>query len=201
MERAEFVDRYSPVIRAYLGARWRGTPLLQEMDDAVQDVFVDCFAENGALARVEQGRPGGFRAFLYGVVRNVALRIETRRNGRKETQAESGFEAAADDISPGEAFDRAWALSIVRLAAQRMAERAAGDERALRRVELLRLRFSEGRPMREISAAWGVGARQLEYEYERAREEFSAALHEVVRLHHSVADVAAECARLLTYLA
>ena len=29
--RAEFARRYEPVIRAYLGARWRGTPLLGEL--------------------------------------------------------------------------------------------------------------------------------------------------------------------------
>jgi RNA polymerase sigma-70 factor (ECF subfamily) len=40
-DREEFAHRYAPVLRAYLAARWRGAPLLQDLDDAVQDVFVE----------------------------------------------------------------------------------------------------------------------------------------------------------------
>jgi len=196
VDRAEFAHRYAPVIRAYLGARWRGNPLAQEIDDAVQDVFLDCFAENGALARVDPGRAGGFRAFLFGVVRNIARRVEARR---KEVQPPSGFDAAAREEPLSGVFDRAWAQSIMRQAGELMAERARSGERARRRVELLRLRFAEGRPMRDIAAAWRADPRQLEYDYDRAREEFAAALHEVVRRHHPEGDAAAECARLLEY--
>ena len=196
MDRAEFARRYAPVIRACLGARWRGSALAQEIDDAVQDVFLDCFAENGALARVDPGREGGFRAFLLGVVRNVAKRVEARR---KEAQPPSGFDAASPDEPFTDAFDRAWAQSIMRQAGERMAERARADARARRRVELLRLRFSEGHPMREIAALWGADPREIEYDYDRAREEFTAALHEVVRAHHPDGDAEAECARLLEY--
>ncbi len=61
-DRDTFGQRYEPVIRAYLGARWRGTPRIEELDDAVQEVFVECFREGGVLDRVDSGRPGGFRA-------------------------------------------------------------------------------------------------------------------------------------------
>ena len=40
--RAEFAARYAPVVRAYLGVRWRDSKLLRELDDTVQDVFVEC---------------------------------------------------------------------------------------------------------------------------------------------------------------
>src|SRR5262249_33343292 len=40
--RAEFAARYAPVVRAYLAARWRGSHLLRELDDTVQDVFIEC---------------------------------------------------------------------------------------------------------------------------------------------------------------
>ena len=36
---------YLPVIRKYLEARWRAAPLREEIDDAVQTVFVDCLRE------------------------------------------------------------------------------------------------------------------------------------------------------------
>jgi RNA polymerase sigma-70 factor (ECF subfamily) len=74
--RAEFVSRYAPVVRSYLGARWRNSNLIQELDDTLQDVFVECFREGGLLERAEPDRPGGFRAYLYGAVRKVALRVE-----------------------------------------------------------------------------------------------------------------------------
>src|SRR5262245_2684451 len=83
-DRAEFARRYDPVLRSYLGARWRSSPCLRELDDAVQEVFVECFKQGGTLDRVKPGRPGGFRAFLYGVIRNVARRFETARARNRE---------------------------------------------------------------------------------------------------------------------
>ncbi|MCK6461756.1 MAG: sigma-70 family RNA polymerase sigma factor, partial [Planctomycetes bacterium] len=71
-DRAEFARRYASVIRSYLGARWRNGPLLDEIDDAAQEVFVQCFRPAGALEGVDAERSGGFRAYLLGVVRNVA---------------------------------------------------------------------------------------------------------------------------------
>ena len=47
-------------------------------EDAVQEVFVECFRRGGALEAVGAGRVPGFRAFLYGVIRNVARRFESR---------------------------------------------------------------------------------------------------------------------------
>ena len=48
-EREEFSRRYLAPVRAYLAARWRASPILGELDDAVQEVFVACFREGGAL--------------------------------------------------------------------------------------------------------------------------------------------------------
>jgi len=42
-ERAELARRYLGVVRAYLAARWRGSDLRADLDDAVQEVFVECF--------------------------------------------------------------------------------------------------------------------------------------------------------------
>ena len=79
VSRAEFAARYAPVVRAYLAVRWRGSKLLRELDDTVQDVFIECLRDGGLLERARADRPGGFRAFLYGAVRKVALRAEARR--------------------------------------------------------------------------------------------------------------------------
>src|SRR6516164_10731447 len=77
-DREELAHRYLAVVRAYLGARWRGSPLRPDLDDAVQEVFVECFRQGGAVEAAAAGRVPSFRAFLYGVVRNVARRFESR---------------------------------------------------------------------------------------------------------------------------
>jgi RNA polymerase sigma-70 factor (ECF subfamily) len=91
----------------------------------------------------------------------------------------------------------------MREAAERQAERAGRDgEAALRRVELLRLRFQEGLPVREIARRWAVDPATLHREYARARKEFKAALLDVMAFYHpgSPADAERECAELLELL-
>src|SRR4029077_13243403 len=100
-------------------------------------------------------------------------------------------------------YDRAWAKAVVREAAERQAVLAAHrGEAALRRVELLRLRFHEGMPIREIARLWGLDAASLHHEYARARQEFRSALRDVIALHHpgSPEEVDRECAQLLVLL-
>jgi RNA polymerase sigma factor (sigma-70 family) len=203
-ERAAFAERYQPAIRAYLTARWRNTRYLQVLDDAVQEVFVACFQPDGLLARAERDRPSGFRAFLYGVVRNVARRLEARY-GRDQQAADDVDldQFPADEESQARMFDRAWARSLLREAAQRQEEHARrAGAASLRRVELLRLRFHEGLPIRAIAARWQIDAATLHHEYAKARQEFKAALASVVAFHHpgTPADIERECANLLSLL-
>ncbi|MDJ0976881.1 MAG: sigma-70 family RNA polymerase sigma factor [Planctomycetota bacterium] len=200
--RAAFAEAYGPVARAYLAARWRRHALRAELDDALQEVFVDCFKEHGALERADPER-GGFRAFLHGVVRNVALRFESGRAREREREEAAPLHGVeADEDSLARVFDRAWARSIVQLAARRQAE-AAADESARRRVELLRLRFEDDLPIRAIAARWGADPTRVHREYARAREEYRAALRDVVHEHHGGMPKAvdAECARILGLLA
>ena len=206
-DRDQFARRYGTVIRAYLAARWRATNWRGEIDDAVQEVFVECFREGGALERADTDRAGGFRPFFYGVARNVALRIETRRARQRERQPPSGvdLEAVAEsEEGLSRVFDRAWAKAILREAGERQEQKARHiGEEATKRVELLRLRFQKGWPIREIARQWNADPKVLHHEYARARQEFKAALLEVVTFHHPApsADVERECADLLDLLA
>ena len=205
-DKEEFARRYLPVVRAYLGARWRDLPLLGEIDDAAQDVFLDCFKEHGALGRADPARPGGFRAYFYGVVRNVARRVEERRGQRREGQGPAEFDldrVAAAGTSLSDIFDRAWGLAIVKQARARQAERAAQrGRRAQRRLDLLRLRLEDGLPIREIAQRWELDPALLHREYRRARMEFKEALLEVVAFHRPgpPEDVEDEAARLLDHI-
>jgi RNA polymerase sigma factor (sigma-70 family) len=202
--REEFALSYEPIVRRSLGARWHGTPLAREIDDAVQEVFLDCLREGGALTRVDPDR-GGFRGFLFGVTRNVALRQERSRHRKREQDAGSkvdldGF--AGDDERLSVAFDRAWASHLLEQAALLQARRAeeAGAE-AVRRVELLALRFEEDLPIREIAGRWEVKSSWLHHQYAQAREEYRRALQEVVSDWAGGSDeaVEAECRRLIDH--
>ncbi len=206
-DRTEFVRRYAPVVRAYLQARWGSSAHRQDLEDAVQEVFVDCFKENGALERVDREGRGGFRAFLYGVTRNIALRIETAKRRHMERQPSTGL--GLDALEQGErslsrSFDRAWAQSVMReaLAELRHYADTRGD-RASKRYELLRLRFQDGLPIHEIARRWKVEPALMYREFAKAKIEFREALVAVVGSQNPNAgreEVAYECAQLLDLL-
>lgn len=188
-DRERFAHLYLPVIRAYLFARWRNSPLIKEVEDVAQDVFIECFREGGALLKVRPGGgSGGFRAFLHAVVKNVAGRLELKRARRKERQEGSRFDMGAieaDEEHLSMVFDRAWMMGLLKQAVARQQETARDKgEDAVRRVELLRLRFDEGMPIRDIAREWNVDAMHLHREYAKARHEFEAALKEVLAFHH-----------------
>jgi RNA polymerase sigma-70 factor (ECF subfamily) len=204
--RQGFARRYEGIVRGYLLARWRGSPLAQEMEDVVQEVFVEAFRDGGILERADAQAPGGFRAFFYGVIRNVARRAESRHGRRRDQQPPTAFYGETPDEQEqklSRIFDREWARSMMRDAAERQrdAARDAGPD-AQRRVELLRLRFYEGWPIREIARLWNADAADLHREYARARKEFRKALAEAVAYHHpaSAAAVERECEELLALL-
>lgn len=204
-ERNAFAVRYEPLIRAYLGARWKHSSLAQEIADACQDFFVYCFRDGGSLARVERGREGGFRAYLYSTARIIALRWEERASRERVRPAAKDLdfgEIEADETRLSQIFDRAWANVVVQEAASLCKTRAeqSGPE-ALRRVELLQLRFCEDLPIREIAQRWGLEPAYLHREYAKARDEYSQALFEVVHYYRPDAtpgDVHRECLHLVT---
>jgi len=198
-EREELARRYLGTVRSYLAARWRGTPLRGELDDATQAVFVECFRQGGVLDAAGSGRVPGFRAFLYGVIRNVARRFESR----PVRLADSLAEIATDDDGQSRLFDRTWAQAIMAEAGQLQRDRAAerGAD-ALQRVELLRLRFEENLPIRDIALRWATDPAIVHKSYALARKEFRSALLEVVAFHHpgSAVGLEEEAASLLKAL-
>ena len=198
-DREELARRYLGVVRAYLAARWRGSAPRDDLDDATQEVFVECFRRGGAVEAAGAGRVPNFRAFLYGVIRNVARRFESR-----PVRAAGPLpEIAADEAGQSRLFDRTWAQAIMAEAAR--LQRTRADERgaeAVQRVELLRLRFEEDLPIRAIAERWGVDPAPLHHAYALARQEFKAALLDVVAFHQpgSPVELEQEAASLLKAL-
>lgn len=201
-----FAETYLGIVRAFLVGRWRGSGLLGMVDDAVQEVFLDLFRSGGALARLDPERAPGFRAFLFGIARKVALRYEERaahswvRRGPAPTPLES---LPAEQQTMSRQFDVAWAQRMVARAAERQRAwaEAAGPE-AMRRVEILEMRFTEGLPVRAIAKRVGESPERIHREYAKAREEFKQALRAEVALHATgtSADVERECLDIVALL-
>ena len=176
--RARFAQEYEPAVRAYFRARWTSGALSHEIDDAVQEVWLDCLREGGALHRADPTRP--FRPFLTGVARNVALRFEQRRGRALAAQPES-VPAESRETRASQALDRALARRIVQLASElqrRLAHEEGGVRR--RRVELLELRFEHGLSISEIASRWNEDPARVHHLYADAREDFRAALRGIV---------------------
>ena len=203
-ERESFARRYEPIVRAYLAARWRSNSYKNEIDDACQEVFAECFRTGGPLERVDSTYPKGFRAFLFGIIRNVAMRYEQRRK-RIPQQQDSGLDQIHNDESSlSKVLDRAWAVAMTQQAAARQADLAkeSGPD-AIQRYDLLRLRFHEELPIREIAKRWKVDPAVLHREYAKARHEFKKALRDVVGEHSPGAtpsQIDSECRNLLLLL-
>ena len=170
--RGDFVERYLPAVRAYLRARWKGGPLISECEDAEQEVFVRCFSEQGPLSRVTMSDSSGFRAFLYGICRNVAREMESERGRRPNTPNTNLGEKEGDEERLSAVFDRAFARQVMREARDRFKEKSLqGDARDRRRFELLTLRFEEGLAIRDIAKRWNEDAALVHKEYARARRD------------------------------
>lgn len=206
-DREDFARRYVAVVRAYLAHRWRASRLIDELDDVVQEVFLECFRQGGVLDRIVESQPGSFRAFLYGVTRNVALRCEKRIGRLRNRQPSTGLDselAKPDEVTLSRVFDRAWARTLLRQAANLQEDKARrAGPRARRRVELLRIKSRENLPIREIARRWEVDTAQVHKDYARARKEFKAALEEILSFHHpacSAAEIEEKCVELLGLL-
>ena len=157
-DQATFASRYMPTVRAYLTARWRNSSLSSEIEDVVQEVFIACLREGGVLEGANPEHPSGFRALLFSVTRNIALRAEGNRGRRARQDPGSPVEldrTPNDDPSLSRIFDREYARAIMVEARLEMGRRAAAEGPwAVRRVELLRLRFVEDQPIRAIAKLW-----------------------------------------------
>jgi RNA polymerase sigma factor (sigma-70 family) len=183
--RATYCRLYGPVIRAYLSARWRRPVDHEEVADGVQEVFLQCFKPGGALGRAEEDRPGGFRAFLYGITRNVAGTLEAARQRRRRERESDGLDLVpSDDSTVSKVFDQAFAQALTREARRVLAERARPGSPAATRLKALELMYEKGLPSREIAVELGLDVTAVYPLMTRARKEFRAALLEVIAAYH-----------------
>jgi hypothetical protein len=206
--RDAFACRYGPVVRAFLLTLWARSPAREEIDDAIAEVLLECMKDGGVLEKAEPRRSGGFRAFLFGVVRNVAARFEKRHalRSKRESDAVGDAESSIELVRDASfAFDRAWAVAVMKTATDEHRAKAAKDgPRAVRRVEILDALFRQGRTIRDVAAQWREDPAYVHHEYADARREFAAVLRSVVAaelgLESGSPDVETECRGLLALL-
>jgi RNA polymerase sigma factor (sigma-70 family) len=202
--REALAQLHLPFVRSCLAARFSGTSLASEIDDAVQEVFLDCFRADGALSRLDCHRTSEFRAFLYGVVRKVALRFESRAR-QLLVDPDTLTELPARDHSVSRLLDQDWARDRIHEAARRHRQRArAGDAAAQLRCDLLQCRFEHDMPIRDFATATGAEQAVLHRQYHRARREFLDCLRAVVASDHpqaSRSQLDGHCRMLLEVLA
>lgn len=195
-----FIRRYECTVRQTLAARWSRSWRTVLIDDAVQEVFLECIKPSGVLSKADNSYAGGFRALLYGVTRNIIRRFEA--------QPAPANVAIPDEIASesavSRAFDRQWAQAIMKEASQTQIRQAElRGAAAVRRVDLLKARFQDGKPIREIAESWEVDVDWLHRQYAKARQEFTAALLSVVSTYQpraSDAENIQTCRELLTIL-
>ncbi len=214
VKQATFAKLYGPILRKYFEYRWPSNRQKQEVDDGVQEVLLLCIRPDGPLSRVDPAAPAGFRGFLKGIARNIALKINQRekRACHQPDEETRIAELAGNESSAADQFDRSWALMIMHEARKRFVEQAC-DASAKQRVELLRLRFEEGEPIREIAvilnpdcqndtSVFEAECKKWHREFQKAKTEFWRALLNVVAIHSpgTPAEIERECRDLLNAL-
>ncbi len=205
-DRDSFCRQYGPVIRAYLAARWRLPSDHERVLDATQEVFLDCLKPNGALSRVDSERATGFRAYLYGVVSNVAAVTERRYARQRERQARGNVDL--DTLAPAEptlsrVFDRAWAELLLTEAYDLMSKRAGTDPRGERCITALKLRFREAMPPRDIAERLQAPIDDVYQLLKTGKRRFRAALLTAMATYHpnaSEQELERRCMDLLALL-
>ena len=214
VKQAAFAKLYGPIVRKYFEYRWLGNRQKQFVDEGVQEVLLLCIRPDGPLSRADPTAPAGFRGFLKGIARNIARKIEDREKRACHQPDEETLivELVGNESSAADQFERSWALMIMQEARKRIVEQAC-DASAKQRVELLRLRFEEGHPIREIAVllnpdcksdalVFESECKKWHREFQKAKTEFWRALLDVVSFHSpgSPAEIERECRDLLKAL-
>ena len=205
-DRDAFAARYQQVVGAFFCARWKLPLDHYEVQDAAQEVFLECFKENGVLQRADPESGNAFRAFLYGVARRVAARVEHRISSRREQDADTAIRLEAienSEVTLSRAFDRAWAR-LVTTEAGKLAF-AREKDRPVRRQGLLalQLRFAKGLPPREIAKRLDMDVATVYERLRGAKKDFRAAFLEVMAAYNpdaTEAELVKRCRELAAQL-
>ena len=155
--------------------RWRKTPLQAEVDDAVQDTFVECMRQDGPLERAEEDR-GDFRGYLFGVVasRGLSTSKNARAAGRTTMQTRTSPRSKAATRTVSAVFDRQWAHTLMREAGDLMRVRAAASSPRCEAASRTYCACDSPRSCRSVRSQFNGSMEPdaVHRAYAKAREEF-----------------------------
>lgn len=184
--RREFALRYECFARRVLAKRWRGTSFAMFFDDAVQEVFVECFKSHGVIEKADPTRNSSFRSLLFQVIIHVASRFE--HSGRNHRTLHIGQDLTeflqVDDQSGYESVTREEVNELVREALRRMANHENDDIR--RWATLLDRHACHDETIISMASHDTEVAAKLHREYAKAKKECRATLVDVVASEYRV---------------
>lgn len=178
-----------------------------EAEDQVQEFLVK-LCEPGKLASADPAK-GKFRSFLLRMFRNFLVsRWRRTRNAPEQTSLDHLVEERGDVAMPAAEdsrdadFYRDWAITLLNLALQRLAE----DQEALGRGSVfahLRHHLAGGRDLAALSGQLGIPVNTLKSDLRRLRQRLRRLLAEEVRRtldHPTPAEVEEELAFIHRYV-
>lgn len=181
--RNSFWNRHVRAVRMWLWFRWSHRSLRSFVEDAAQEVFLECFRPGGALAHMDARKAQhGVVAFLRGIVRNVAHRIErtqARDFEHRRRLAVAAATPAPADAGAAEQIDRAWEHDRVMAALALLDQEDPPDGMRHTLREFLHAHFEDGLPVRKIAAAWQEKPEHVHELRRRACRRFRECLHRV----------------------
>jgi RNA polymerase sigma-70 factor (ECF subfamily) len=179
---ADLCDAYYEPVVAYLRSYLRDSDTAREMSHA----FFAEVLEGGAIGRADPGR-GRFRFYLLGAVRHfVAHHRESETRQKRgggvaplsldEKSPESPTLEVADDsrLSPEAAFDRQWAVTVLRRAMEALAAecRAQGKPDLVEQLRPWLLGESGYGDQAEMAASMGLSLPAMKAAVHRLRTRF-----------------------------
>ena len=183
----EFALRYEKFVRRILAKRWLGTVFRTYFDDAIQEVFVECFKPNGVIEKANAQNGNSFRTYLFQVASHVAARFE--RTHQRQQSIASTNDDHLDDLSSQamSAYDlvtREEVADLVREALHRMTHHYNPEVR--KRGQLLDRHTCQGEKIIAIADGNPDLAEQLHRDHTKAKREWKSFLVEVVQSEYRV---------------
>lgn len=183
--RAAFWAQHARQVHTWLWFRWSRTTLRGCIDDAAQEVYLECFRRGGAFTHFAPERARhGVTGFLRGIVRNVAHRFERQRTRERAHRAHltgtpPPLHGDDDAVPAGDGTGIDHEHVVAALDRLDHDDPARGTPRSLR--AFLRLRFDDGLPVRTIAKHWQTTPDHVHELRRRACRRFRSCLLAVLR--------------------
>jgi RNA polymerase sigma-70 factor (ECF subfamily) len=183
-----FCETYRPAVLSYLRRRLPE----QDAEDACQDFFATAVIGRGFLAQADRAK-GRLRSYLrtaldhFLVSRHRAVTAGKRGGGVRHVPLDEGDGAhgavAFTDpaAGPDEAFDREWAVHLMKLAVEAARQDFISKNREALFDALLPLVPEKGPRQEDVAAALGISAPSLRVALKRLRERIGKHFEEEVR--------------------